>query len=309
MLSTSTLKGVRKQKPKRILLQIPEGLKPKALQMAKELESIGAQVFICCDQCFGACDVKGDEARRLRCDLVVHVGHSDLGVKSSVPVIYDHFPIKVDVKKSLDSGIHLFRRFRRIGLATTLQYASLIGGVERALKTRGFKVYAKRHSLFSARGQILGCDQSSALVVDKSVDCYLFIGSGLFHPLGLAAKTDKPVFFLDVERGSIRELREEARKERIKRGLRIEKARSCMSFAVIVSTKPGQARAEEAVAVKKALEKKGKSAVILAMDRITPEAIMGIQADCLVNTACPRLADDASMFGKPILNPDDVKEL
>jgi len=307
MLSERTLREVRRLKPRRILLQIPEGLKLKAVDVAKELEASGADVFVSCDPCFGACDLKGDEAKRLKCNVLVHVGHSSLGVASPVPVIYDHLPMKVDIRGALEPGMRLLKGFRSIGLATTLQYADAMKDAETLLRKRGFKTRANRRGPFGSRGQILGCEQGAALSMD--VDCYLFIGTGLFHPLGLAARTEKPVFFLDVERRSIIDLRGDARKERIKRGLRIEKARSCRAFAVLVSTKPGQARPDEAVAIKKALEKKGKSAVILAMDRITPEAIMGIRAECLVNTACPRLADDSALFGRPVLNPDDVKEL
>ena len=61
--------------------------------------------------------------------------------------------------------------------------------------------------------------------------------------------------------------------------------------------------------IKKSLENRGKRAYILIMDQITPEKIMGMKLDALINTACPRLSDDYKMFGKIILNPEDVSKL
>ena len=65
-------------------------------------------------------------------------------------------------------------------------------------------------------------------------------------------------------------------------------------------------RAED---IKKKLESKGKKAWILAMDQVTPEKIMGMKFDVLVNCACPRMNEDTKLFKKPILNPEDVDKL
>lgn len=63
---------IKSSKAKKVLIQMADGLKPKAAEIAKELESTGAKIFIWGGSCFGACDlpdVKGF-------DLLVHFGHS-----------------------------------------------------------------------------------------------------------------------------------------------------------------------------------------------------------------------------------------
>ena len=64
---------------KRVLLQLPEGLKPEGPRLAKIIEKCGALPIISADPCYGACDVAVNEAESLGVDLVVHFGHSKLG--------------------------------------------------------------------------------------------------------------------------------------------------------------------------------------------------------------------------------------
>ncbi len=63
---------------KRVLLQLPEGLKPEAPRLAKIVEESGALAIISADPCYGACDIAVNEAERLGVDLIVHFGHSNL---------------------------------------------------------------------------------------------------------------------------------------------------------------------------------------------------------------------------------------
>ena len=56
---------------KRVLLQLPEGLKPEAPKIAKSLERAGVLVIISADPCYGACDIAVGEAEDLGVDLIV----------------------------------------------------------------------------------------------------------------------------------------------------------------------------------------------------------------------------------------------
>jgi 2-(3-amino-3-carboxypropyl)histidine synthase len=68
------VREISKRKAKAVLIQLPDGLKPKAGQIADEIEKkTDADVFIWEASCFGACDtpdVKG-------IDLLVQWGHSE----------------------------------------------------------------------------------------------------------------------------------------------------------------------------------------------------------------------------------------
>lgn len=70
--------SMRKNKSKRVLLQLPDGLKPKAKDIQEQLlKETKAEIFIYAGSCFGACDTHLDEAKRLDIDLVIQWGHSE----------------------------------------------------------------------------------------------------------------------------------------------------------------------------------------------------------------------------------------
>jgi len=70
------IKEIKKQRAKKILIQLPDGLKPKATEIVDKIESkTNAKCFIWMDTNFGACDLPlGIE--KLKIDLLVHFGHS-----------------------------------------------------------------------------------------------------------------------------------------------------------------------------------------------------------------------------------------
>lgn len=64
---------IKKQKPKLICLQLPEGLKSEALKLADEIEKkTNAKCLIWLDTCYGACDIP--ELKNV--DLLIQFGHS-----------------------------------------------------------------------------------------------------------------------------------------------------------------------------------------------------------------------------------------
>ena len=131
----------------------------------------------------------------------------------------------------------------------------------------------------------------------------------MYKRQGLALAVQKPVFFLDVETDKLTDISgERLRAQRI-RLAHIEKAKSCSNFGIIVSTKPGQQAIKSAEKIKKKLDNAGKNSWILVADEITPEKLLGLRIDCLVDCACPRIADDSQYFKKPILRPEDIDEL
>jgi 2-(3-amino-3-carboxypropyl)histidine synthase len=156
-------------------------------------------------------------------------------------------------------------------------------------------------------GQVLGCNYSSANVKAETI---LFFGDGNFHPLGIHFATKKKVIIANPLMLEIKTLEEEKEEFLKRRILMIERAKNAKSYAILVSTKEGQNRISEANEIKKALEKKGKAAKIYTMDFISNEALLGIMAEALVNTACPRISiDDYSNYKQPIINGYEVDYL
>ncbi len=72
------VKEIKAQKAKLVCIQLPDGLKPKATEIAQHLEkNTEAQILIWGETCYGACDTPiGLE--QLNIDLLIHFGHNQL---------------------------------------------------------------------------------------------------------------------------------------------------------------------------------------------------------------------------------------
>ena len=132
------------------------------------------------------------------------------------------------------------------------------------------------------------------------------MGSGVFHPLGIAHFTKKKTVRADPYTGVVEQV-DASRFERDKY-LRACKAAGSRHFGIVLSVKPGQFDLGVAEAVKKALRKKGKKAYLVAMDEISPEKLDYLPFDAFIITACPRIViDDWRNYKKPLLLPEDLE--
>jgi len=73
------IEAMKKEKVKRVFIQFPEGLKSKILEIADILEKNGIDPIICLENTYGACDLRDEEALRLKCDAILHLGHNEFG--------------------------------------------------------------------------------------------------------------------------------------------------------------------------------------------------------------------------------------
>src|SRR5450759_1603373 len=107
---------------KRVLLQLPEGLKPEAPKLAKIVEKSGALAIISADPCYGACDIAINEAEGLGVDLIVHFGHAKMVKHEQVPTIYVEARATITVDKAVEQSLPLLINYAKIGLATSVQH-------------------------------------------------------------------------------------------------------------------------------------------------------------------------------------------
>ncbi len=276
----------------KILLQVPEGLKTEALKIA---DQIGDEVVISCEPCYGACDVRVDEARRLGCSKIIHYEHSKL-IETDIPVEYI---VREKQVKISEVGLEKLD-CQTVGLVTTVQHLASLNNVKKMLEGKGKKVFIG--------GQILGCDLSNAKSIEDKVECFLFVGSGRFHALGLSLSTDKPVFVLDFEKNIIEKidntvfLRQKIAAQ--------ELAKDSRTVGILISTKLGQCRPKAAEEMKIFLKHRGIKSYILSMDEIRQEKLEGLKLDAYINTACPRIAiENRTEFKKPIINIEEAREI
>jgi len=294
------ISSIKEKECKRVGLQFPEGLKRQALRIAGEIEEkTDAEVLISGNPCFGACDI--DTTLAAKVDLLFHFGHSQMGVHENV--VFIEARSNIDVIPAVKAALEQLKE-DKIGVITTVQHIQRLEEVCRFLKENGKEcIVAKGDLRVSYPGQVLGCNFTAA-----RVDCaeLLYVGSGMFHPLGVAIATGKRVIAADpylktaVEVNPERFLR--------KRGGYIARSMDASVFGIIVSSKSGQDRTELAHKLRDMAVKHGKTAHILMMELVTPEQLLQFSGDAYVNTACPRITiDDAERFHVPVLTPQEFE--
>ncbi len=284
------LKDLKKINAKRIFIQYPEGLKLRIQEICKIFDKEGIEYVICCEPCYGSCDVRDEEAKRLNCDVILNIGHSDFNVESKIPVVYWDYFYNIDPIPTLKKEIEKLKKFKKIGIITSIQFAKSLKKIEIFLRKNNKEVYT--HKSLKHPGQILGCNVDAAKKIENKVDCFLYIGAGKFHPLGVAIETKKHVFSLDLEKKEIYDLEKERMKWLKKKAWHDSELNDAKRVGIIICWKKGQNRIEEAEKLKKILEKEGKEVYILAFDNFSKEKVEGLKLDGLINMACPRLDDE-----------------
>jgi len=298
---------INKLEAKRVLLQMPEGLKPEGPSLAKIIEKTGALPIISADPCYGACDLATAEAESLGIDLIVHFGHSKRVKHEQVPTVYVEARATVTVAEAVEKAVPLLSKYGKIGLATTVQHVQTLDEARESLVRAGKTVVVGDAGRVNYSGQVIGCDYSNVKSVANDVDAFLFIGGGRFHALGIALSTSKPTVIADPYENRAYSIDKEAQTVLKQRWACIEEAGHAKTFGVLIGLKLGQKRLDEAFRIKEIAEKNGKAAFLFAVREILPEALMEFPSvDAYVNTACPRISLDApSKFLKPVLTVNE----
>lgn len=292
---------------KKVFIQFPLGLKNEKIQeISKALDKEGMVAVLCIEATYGACDVRDAEAKRLECDVILHVGHVDFGVKSEVPVVYWEYFLESDPVTILKKELHKLDNYKKIGLVGSLQYMDKIPAVKKYLEKQGKKIFIAEVEGVKYPGQILGCRLKAGKMIEDKVDAFLCVSAAKFYGLGLILNTDKPMLTLDVERKEITNIDDEKRKIQKIIAWNRSLFKDAKRVGILVSFKKGQLVLP--YTIKNYLERKLKKEVyIIAGDEITQEKIMGLKLDFLVNTTCPRVGtDDTDRYEIPMLNFDQV---
>ncbi len=295
-------------KAKRVLIQLPEGLRTEAMRLTKTIEKTGAMPIVSANPCYGACDLSIEEAESLDADLLIHYGHSRLVKHENVPTLYVETRAIVNVDGAVAEALLLLEKRHTIGLATTIQHVQMLDNVRETLTHAGKKIVIGDAGRLSYSGQVTGCDYSNVRSIAEHVEAFLLVGGGRFHALGVALSTSKPTVAADPYDSRAFSVDDEAQRIVRQRWTSIQEARKARNFAVLVGQKLGQHRIEEAIHLKEKLEKSGRVACLFSVREVSPEMILEFPAvEAYVNTTCPRISlDDASRYRKPILNAKEV---
>ncbi len=196
-------------------------------------------------------------------------------------VVYIPVKVKDAGIKDLMDKVDIKEKY---GIVTTVQYLDEV------------------KELDSFLGQILGCNIKC--VEGSDCESFLYIGTGLFHPLNLAFQTKKKVYILDPMSKEFSELDEKYLTffEKRKKGMLLKYLNS-KKIGILVSTKNGQCNMKKALEFK---EKCGKEAYIFMCNEIKNLEDFN-DIECWVNTACIRIFEDD--LGVPMINIGDIDEL
>ncbi len=202
--------------------------------------------------------------------------------------------IFIDAKykiNSLDDISPIKIKEKRIGIVGTIQTVHLLKQMREYLSSRGHEV--------QIAGQVVGCNVSKALSL--KVDAYLFVGSGMFHPLELLDKTsvEKYYQFNPIYGNFSKIKKEDIIKLQKKKLTKIAKFHSTKRIGIIVTTKPGQENLKGAME----FAKKSNKEVYLFLDNLIDVSKLEDFSDIKywVNTACPRLEENGIISLRDVL--------
>ena len=280
-----------------VALQFPAGLARQAPGTAAALRREGFEVIVSGDPCYGGCDLALDALGFA--DVLVHFGHAP--VEERPDVIYE--PVRFDFDVGvLEAALPLLRA-RRVGLVTTVQHVHLIDAMAAYLGDHGIEaVVAPGDGRTPLAGQVLGCNFAAARATGAGE--VLFVGTGVFHPIGIRLATHARIVALDPHTREVQEV--DADRLVRRRAAVMAKAEGAANFGIIVSTKSGQRRMDLA----RRLVGLSDKAVLVAMREVSPAEMLDLGFAAYVNTACPRLAyDDQIRFPVPVLTPPEFEIL
>lgn len=304
-LTRSIESGARK-----ILVHAPDGLKPLYKCVEAALSSLEASLYYSASPGYGACDIPFEEAESLGVDLLLHLGHLKYfqhGYEPPVRVVY----APVYRNPSLGAGlleelarILEGRGVRVITVSSTLIEAKIRDFIARHLSSIGFKLY-------NISSPILGCLYSHVTRYDEVVDAHLVVAGGVFHPLGLALSSSKPVLALDPYREEAWWVNSEAYRVLKKRYMRIYEAMNTGNrVGLIIGARIGQYRPLLVDKLVDLASRRGYRVYKITSSYLDQERLIAVDnalgLDFYVVTSCPRLPiDDLSDFYKPVLTPGE----
>lgn len=321
------VRAIVESRASKVVIQLPDGLKQYSvdiLECIKPLIPGDAEVYIHVDSVYGACDIQyGQLWATLKPSLIIHIGHStypmelagpfiEPGRELGVKVIYIPALSKLALPPStIMDAVEMLRKYdvKRVGVVTTAQHTHLVRDVARVIESEGLTVVIpKGIRPYFEDGQIIGCDYRLARLI--KVEGFMYLGGGLFHPLGLYLATFKPVIKLDPYEGKASDLTPEGERVYRVRIHRVMEAFDARRWAIIVGLKTGQYRPWLVERIVREMEARGRRYVLMASENLTLQNLVSVDnkwIEAFSVTSCPRLpTDDYWDYQKPVLTPGET---
>ena len=302
---------IRKRGSRRVLLQMPEGLKPVGFQLAKLIEKAArVEVFVSGDPCYGACDLALNPKKHVQADLLIHLGHAEIpGEFPDENVLYVEARSDVSIEVPMTLAAKMLAEEHRIGLASNVQHIHQLPHAKEILEENGKEVIIGRASgWLKYPGQVLGCDYGSVRAISDKADAIVVLSGGDFHALGIPLATGKRTIVVDPFQQTATDMSETCRRLLRKRWANIEMFKKAKNIGIIVGLKSSQMNIALARRLKDLLEGNGQLTILISASEVIPESLESFtDLEAYVEISCPRIStDDQERYRKPILNPEEV---
>ncbi|MEM3091101.1 MAG: diphthamide biosynthesis enzyme Dph2 [Candidatus Pacearchaeota archaeon] len=295
------IKELKKRKPKKVLVQLAEGIKKNAPEISDWIEDLGIECIFSGETAWGACSIAIQEAEALGVDLIIHFGHAEF-IHTNFPILYIEVKDILNLNHLLGKSLKFLEKYERIGLSYSIQHRHDIKNIKNFYEKKGKKIIlSKKIGNVAYEGHIVGCQYEGLRAIQNDVDCFVVLGNQ-FHSMGATLAVQKPVILIDVYNNEIRTMEGLRNKILRQRLISIEKLKEAKNVGIIIEIKPGQKFGSPKYLLEK-LRKNGKKTIIITMSELTPDKIMNFyNIDAFIELACPRIAlDDFAKYPKPIL--------
>jgi 2-(3-amino-3-carboxypropyl)histidine synthase len=295
------IKELSERKPKKVLVQLPEGIKQNAFQIAKIFNMLGIETVFSGETCWGGCSIAVNEARDVQADLIVHFGHAEF-LKVDFPVLYIEVRDELNLLPLLEKSLRYLKKANKIGLSYSIQHRHDLDNIINFYKENGKEVIlSQKKGMVAYEGHIVGCQYRGLKAIEDKVDAFVIMGNN-FHAMGAAMSVDKPVVLVDVYNNEIKDMRGVREKILKQRAISIGKFRDAKKVGIITEIKPGQKFGMPSMLIDK-LKQAGKEVILISMNEMTPDKIMNFYyVDAFVEMACPRIAiDDFAKYPRTII--------
>ncbi len=295
------IEELKKRSPKRVLVQLAEGIKKNSPEISEWIEDLGIECIFSGESCWGACSVAVQEAEALGADLLVHFGHAQF-IPTDFPILYVEVKDHLDLTPLLEKSLPFVKDYKTIGFSYSIQHRHDLDYIKSFYEKQGKKVIlSKKIGNVAYEGHIVGCQYEGLKAIQDEVEAFVIMGNQ-FHSMGATLAVQKPVILIDVYNDDVRNmvgLRDKILKQRV---ISIERLKEAKNVGIIIEVKPGQKFGSPKLLLKK-LRDAGKTAIVITMSELTPDKIMNFYSiDAFVELACPRIAlDDFAKYEKPIL--------
>src|SRR3989344_2606696 len=133
------IEELKARKPKKVLIQLAEGIKQDASEISNWIEGLGIECIFSGETCWGACSVAVQEAQALGVDLLVHFGHAEF-IKVDFPILYMEVQDVLDLKPIMTKSLPALEEYKTMGLSYSIQHRHDIENIKHFYESHGKKV-------------------------------------------------------------------------------------------------------------------------------------------------------------------------